>query len=225
MHTLTGNDAATLTLNDRQHWSQYRCRAWPWSGWPCRCGRCRYWRRSRRSSPLAAASRGPLRSPGYSSAACQGWRASSSGTPPSPRHTPRRRTVVPLFARWGYFEDTVRLAAALRPALAARGVPERIYVFVLDTPAGSPICPAACRNAAPAGSLTFQAQPEIVRQRLHNPGDRKVCRGRWESFHITRFCAPQRMDAEVPDAAHSGGYARGGSRQRIVTERVSRSAA
>jgi transposase InsO family protein len=30
--------------------------------------------------------------------------------------------------RWGYAEDTVRLAAALRPALAARGVPEGIYV-------------------------------------------------------------------------------------------------
>jgi hypothetical protein len=86
-----------------------------------------------------------------------------------------------MAARWGYFEDSVRLAAALRPALAARGVPSRIYVLVLDTPAGSPVCPATCRNAAPAGSLTFQAQPEIVRQRLHNPGDRKVCRGRWES--------------------------------------------
>lgn len=30
--------------------------------------------------------------------------------------------------RFGYAEDTVRLAAALRPALAARGVPERLYV-------------------------------------------------------------------------------------------------
>jgi putative transposase len=30
--------------------------------------------------------------------------------------------------RWGYAEDTVRLAAALRPALASRGVPESIYV-------------------------------------------------------------------------------------------------
>lgn len=30
--------------------------------------------------------------------------------------------------RWGYGEDTVRLAAALRPALAARGVPKAIYV-------------------------------------------------------------------------------------------------
>ena len=30
--------------------------------------------------------------------------------------------------RWGHAEDTVRLAAALRPALASRGVPEAIYV-------------------------------------------------------------------------------------------------
>src|SRR5947207_9180361 len=33
-----------------------------------------------------------------------------------------------MAARWGYFEDSVRLAAALRPALAARGVPEAIHV-------------------------------------------------------------------------------------------------
>ena len=30
--------------------------------------------------------------------------------------------------RWGYAEDNVRLAAALRPALASRGVPDAIYV-------------------------------------------------------------------------------------------------
>jgi putative transposase len=30
--------------------------------------------------------------------------------------------------RWGFAEDTVRLAAALRPALAARGVPSYVYV-------------------------------------------------------------------------------------------------
>src|SRR5207342_3820466 len=30
--------------------------------------------------------------------------------------------------RWGHGEDTVRLEAALRAALAARGVPQRIYV-------------------------------------------------------------------------------------------------
>jgi putative transposase len=42
--------------------------------------------------------------------------------------------------RWGFAEDTVRLAAALRPALAARGVPAYVYadyadVLVMPTPA------------------------------------------------------------------------------------------
>ena len=57
--------------------------------------------------------------------------------PPRARH---RRPQSVLFAfiddhsrlitghRFGHAEDTVRLAAALRPALASRGVPERIYV-------------------------------------------------------------------------------------------------
>lgn len=31
-------------------------------------------------------------------------------------------------ARWAYAEDTVRLAAALRPAMEARGIPESVYV-------------------------------------------------------------------------------------------------
>jgi putative transposase len=34
--------------------------------------------------------------------------------------------------RFGFAEDTVRLAAALRPALASRGVPESIYVDYAD---------------------------------------------------------------------------------------------
>jgi putative transposase len=33
-----------------------------------------------------------------------------------------------MAARWAFHEDVVRLAAALRPALASRGVPERVYV-------------------------------------------------------------------------------------------------
>jgi putative transposase len=36
--------------------------------------------------------------------------------------------------RWGFAEDTVRLAAALRPALAARGVPSHVYVDYADPP-------------------------------------------------------------------------------------------
>ena len=38
------------------------------------------------------------------------------------------RSRAVMAARFGYHEDTVRLAAALRPALAARGVPESVYV-------------------------------------------------------------------------------------------------
>jgi putative transposase len=33
-----------------------------------------------------------------------------------------------MAARFGFAEDTIRLAAALRPALQARGVPEHVYV-------------------------------------------------------------------------------------------------
>jgi putative transposase len=38
------------------------------------------------------------------------------------------RSRAVMAARFGFSEDTVRLAAALRPALAARGVPEHVYV-------------------------------------------------------------------------------------------------
>jgi putative transposase len=84
-------------------------------------------------------------------------------------------------ARFVRRPDAVRFAGVLRAAIAAHGVPRSLYTFVLDIPAGSPISPATCRNATPTGSLTSRAQPEIVRQRLHNSGDRKVCRGQWES--------------------------------------------
>jgi transposase len=41
--------------------------------------------------------------------------------------------------RWGFAEDTVRLAAALRPALGSRGIPRNVYVdhadpWVMPTP-------------------------------------------------------------------------------------------
>ncbi len=38
------------------------------------------------------------------------------------------RSRAVMAARFGFSEDTVRLAAALRPALASRGVPEQVYV-------------------------------------------------------------------------------------------------
>ena len=60
-----------------------------------------------------------------------------------------------MAARWGYFEDSVRLAAALRPALAARGVPAAIYV---DN--GSAFVDAALmRAAARLGIKITHSQP------------------------------------------------------------------
>jgi len=44
------------------------------------------------------------------------------------------RSRAVMAARFGFSEDTVRLAAALRPALASRGVPERVYVDYADPP-------------------------------------------------------------------------------------------
>ncbi len=85
--------------------------------------------------------------------------------------------------RWGFAEDTVRLAAALRPALAARGVPEYVYVFVLATPGCPGICPAACVNDTLRRSLTFQASTRIVRCHLAIEGDAEVCGGRQGSSH------------------------------------------
>ena len=55
-----------------------------------------------------------------------------------------------MAARFGFAEDAVRLAAALRPALASRGVPEHVYVDYADPP------------VMPTGSL----------ERIHRPGFR-----------------------------------------------------
>ena len=49
--------------------------------------------------------------------------------------------------RWGFAEDTVRLAAALRPALAARGVPEYVYADYADPR----VMPTLTRSACSAG--------------------------------------------------------------------------
>ena len=62
-----------------------------------------------------------------------------------------------MAARFGFAEDTIRLAAALRPALAARGVPEHVYV---DNGSGVRRCVAAAglreaghqAGAQPAGA-------------------------------------------------------------------------
>ncbi len=52
--------------------------------------------------------------------------------------------------RWGFSEDTVRLAAALRPALAARGVPEHVYVDYADVR----VMPTSARSRRRVGTGT-----------------------------------------------------------------------
>jgi len=54
-----------------------------------------------------------------------------------------------MAARFGFAEDTIRLAAALRPALESRGVPEWIYVENVPRNIFGLMCPAAlcaCRR-------------------------------------------------------------------------------
>ena len=46
-------------------------------------------------------------------------------------------------ARWAYHDDVVRMAAAFRPALAARGVPKAIYVEYVPRHIFQVLCPAA----------------------------------------------------------------------------------
>ena len=63
------------------------------------------------------------------------------------------RSRAVMAARFGFSEDTVRLAAALRPALASRGVPERIYV---DN--GSAFVDSGCCAPAPAWASSWCTQ-------------------------------------------------------------------
>src|SRR6266542_3160236 len=73
-------------------------------------------------------------------------------------------------ARWGYFEDTVRLAVALRRALAARGVPRSIYV---DN--GSAFVDAALKRAAAKLAIRI----------IHSTPGRPQGRGKIERFFET----------------------------------------
>jgi len=75
-----------------------------------------------------------------------------------------------MAGRWGYFEDTIRLAAALRPALAARGVPAGIYV---DN--GSAFVDAALKRAAARLGIKI----------VHSMPGRPEGRGKIERFFRT----------------------------------------
>lgn len=72
--------------------------------------------------------------------------------------------------RWGFAEDTVRLAAALRPALAARGIPEYVYV---DN--GSAFC----------DSWLLRACAKLGIKLVHSAPGRPQGRGKIERFFRT----------------------------------------
>jgi putative transposase len=75
-----------------------------------------------------------------------------------------------MAARWGYFEDSVRLSAALRPALAARGVPARLYA---DN--GSAFVDASLKRAAARLGIVI----------THSAPGRPEGRGKIERFFRT----------------------------------------
>ena len=72
--------------------------------------------------------------------------------------------------RWGHAEDTVRLAAALRPALASRGVPSAVYV---DN--GSPI----------VDRWLLRACAKLGVRLVHSTPSRPEGRGKIERFFRT----------------------------------------
>ena len=113
-----------------------------------------------------------------------------------------------MAARWGYFEDTVRLAAALRPALAARGVPARIY-----TDNGSAFVDAAVNRAAARLGIKI----------THSAPGRPEGRGKIERFFRT---VREEFLVEIGDG--SGVRGPGGAEpavHRLVRARLPRPAA
>lgn len=75
-----------------------------------------------------------------------------------------------MAARFGFSEDTVRLAAALRPALASRGVPERIYVD---------------NGSAFADAWLLRACAKLGIRLIHSQPGRPEGRGKIERFFRT----------------------------------------
>ena len=72
--------------------------------------------------------------------------------------------------RWGYAEDTVRLAAALRPALASRGVPNAVYVD---------------RGSAFVDTWLLRACAKLGVRLIHSTPRRPEGRGKIERFFRT----------------------------------------
>jgi putative transposase len=88
--------------------------------------------------------------------------------------------------RWGYAEDTVRLGAALRPALAARGVPQAIYVD---------------NGSAFVDSWLLRACARLGIKLVHSTPGRPQGRGKIERFFRT---VTQEFVVEIAGRARGG---------------------
>ena len=85
--------------------------------------------------------------------------------------------------RWGYAEDTVRLARALRPALASRGVPKAIYVD---------------RGSAFVDEWLLRACAKLAVRLVHSAPYRPEGRGKIERFFRTvRDERPGRVESAL----------------------------
>ena len=96
-----------------------------------------------------------------------------------------------MAARWGYFEDSVRLAAALRPALGTRGVPEHVYVD---------------NGSAFVDAWLLRACAKLGIKLVHSQPGRPEGRGKIERFFRTvrgQFLAEltEARAAQIPDLA------------------------
>ena len=96
-----------------------------------------------------------------------------------------------MAARFGFAEDTIRLAAALRPALASRGVPEHVYVD---------------NGSAFVDAWLLRACAHLGIKLVHSQPGRPEGRGKIERFFRTvrgQFLAELTGDraAQIPDLA------------------------
>src|SRR5216683_6496675 len=96
-----------------------------------------------------------------------------------------------MAARFGFAEDTIRLAAALRPALGSRGVPEHVYVD---------------NGSAFVDAWLLRACASLGIKLVHSQPGRPEGRGKIERFFRTvrgQFLAELTEDraAQIPDLA------------------------
>jgi putative transposase len=89
-----------------------------------------------------------------------------------------------MAARFGFAEDAIRLAAALRPALASRGVPEHVYVD---------------NGSAFVDAWLLRACARLGIKLVHSQPGRPLLTGQSQPPQVTRHARELRLLALVRD--------------------------